>query len=184
MVWKAKMMRWILLAPVILFFTGCGKNDLRANGSGPGYSNAPISQAPAPIYPQSPQQQPGVNPPMFNPQLPAGMPQQFYPWLPMYQFFIQQPQISFVWYNIWNQWQIYARTFGCGMYNFPIFWNVYFPLVWNYGPYVQLYQLMALNFYPWMAPGVIIPPIATPAFFWSNYVGMPLGGFGFSGAVW
>lgn len=185
-VWETRMGRWVLIASVFLIFTGCGKNDIGMSGSGPGYSSAPLTQAPAPNFPQNPQspQYPIANPPPFNPQLPAGMPQQFYPWLPMYHFFVQQPQISFVWFNIWNQWQIYARNYGCGIYNFPIFWNVYFPRYWNYGPYVQFYQLMAMNFYPWMGPGVILPPIANPAFFWSYYLGMPFAGFSFGGAVW
>ncbi|MBM4304800.1 MAG: hypothetical protein FJ116_06735 [Deltaproteobacteria bacterium] len=177
------MVRWVLAILLFLVFTGCGKNDLGLVGTGPGYSNSPLTRAPGPIAPWYPQQLP-PNVPMFNPQIPQGMPQQFYPWMPMYSFFRQQPQINFVWFNIWSQWQVYARNYGCGIYNFPIFWNVYFPRVWNYGPYIQLYQFMNTSFYSWMTPAMVLPPVADPYYFWANYTAMPIGGFGFGTAGW
>ncbi|MFM8316190.1 MAG: hypothetical protein ACKOA8_18065 [Deltaproteobacteria bacterium] len=174
------MVRCLLTVSVFLFFTGCGKNDLGVYGTRPGFSNSPITQAPPPRAPMYPPQN-NVPPPMFNPQVPQAMPPQFYPWMPMYNFFIQHPPIQYVWFNIWSRWQIYAASYGCGVYNFPIFWNLYFPTIWNYGPYVQLFQFMSTNFYSWMGPGVALPQTANANFFWGNYLGTPIGGFGFGG---
>ncbi|MFM8313932.1 MAG: hypothetical protein ACKOA8_06570, partial [Deltaproteobacteria bacterium] len=72
----------------------------------------------------------------------------------------------------------------CGIYNFPIFWNTYFPVYWNYGPYIPFYRYMSAVFYPWMIPGVVIPPIVNPVYFWSNYMGLPIYGANYGGWFW
>jgi hypothetical protein len=172
------MLRLFLAALVFLFFTGCGKNEIGVNGMAPGYQSGPITQAPLPSQPYYPPQNPGYSSPMFNPQIPAGMPPQFYPWMPMYNYFYSQPQISYLWGNIWSNWLLYANNMGCGIYNFPVFWTLYFPVVWNYGPYVTFYQYMSTSFYPWMYSGIILPVVVEPAFFWANYIGFPFGGMG------
>lgn len=155
-------------------------------GRGPGYSSGPITQAP--YYPQQPNYPPPSGPynppPVFNPQLPVGMPQQFYPWIPMYNFFLQQPRISYQWTNIWSSWQIYANRTGCGTYNFPVFWNTYFPTYWNYGPYVPFYQSMCTNFYSWMGADVVLPSTANSSYFWMNYSGAPLYDYNDGGWSW
>jgi hypothetical protein len=179
------MLRFFLAASVFLVFTGCGKNEIGINGRVPGYQSGPITQAPLPSQPYNyPPQTSGYPPSAFSPQIPAGMPPQFYPWLPMYHYFYSQPQMSYVWGNIWSQWILYANNCSCGIYNFPMFWTVYFPVYWNYGPYIPFYNYMSASFYPWMISGVVLPPVIEPAFFWANYTGIGYGGFGFGGIGW
>jgi hypothetical protein len=170
------MWRTSLVALIFLAFIGCGKNDI---GVSPYYG--PLTQAPAPSfyqpnYPASSPYYPGYN---FNPQMPSGMPPQFYPWMPLYNYFYQQPQFMPQWNNLWNNWVVYANNAGCGVYNFPVFWIQYFPSFCS-GGFIPFYQYMNTNFYSWVTPGIILPPVANPSFFWSSYVGMPLctsGGF-------
>jgi len=185
------MLRGFLAAFLMLFFVGCGKNDLGVVGPGPGYSSGPITQAP--YYPQQPYSpsnggypppNAGYPAPTFSPQIPSGMPPQFYPWIPMYNYFMMQPQYNYLWGNIWSSWIVYANRVGCGIYNFPIFWNTYFPVYWNYGPYILFYRYMSAVFYPWMIPGVVIPPIVNPVYFWSNYMGLPIYGANYGGWFW
>ena len=178
------MVRLFLTVGVFLVSIGCGKNDVGIRGNNPGNQFGPIAQAPMPQQPYYPPQQQPYTPTTFAPQMPPNMPPQFYPWLPMNNFFIQQPQLNYVWVNIWTQWQAYANQTGCGVYNFPVFWNQYFPVNWNYGPYLSLYQYFRTTFYPWMNPGVVLPPISNPIYFWGNYSGMSFGGFNDDGMYW
>lgn len=176
------MWRLSLAFCVMLFFTGCGKNDIGVIGPNYPYpGTGPITQAP--FYPSQPPYQnppyPNQPPygPAFYPQMPPSMPPQFYPFLPIYNYFYQQPQLNIVWVQIWTQWQIYATNCGCGLYNFPVFWQQYFPQMWSYGNYVPFYQYMNSYFYPWMSAGINLPYVAEPSFFWMNYSGFPLCGY-------
>jgi len=116
------MKKWLLV--FLLLFAACGKNDAVRNvGTGGPYApQAPYN----PNYPQGPQ-----NPqyPPFNPQLPPGMPPQYTPWLPVDNYFRQQPpQVTNVYINvILPQWQQYANYYGYNQYDFNTFWYDYCP---------------------------------------------------------
>lgn len=166
------MMKWILTLS-LLFFASCGKNEaIRPVGNYPNGSYPPVTQAPPPTYPPQtnyyPPQQGGYPPPYFAPQMPPQMPPQFYPWLPMYQYFQQQPITINVWVNVWNGWQGYAQQRGYDRYDFTRFWFDYCPQNLPQ-QYLPVYYQMDQSYYYWMDQNTYFDPNCDADFFWANY---------------
>ncbi len=161
-------MKWILIISM-LFFAACGKNEaVRPVGNyTPTYPQQTVPQAPPPMVGGG-QGYPTNGNPYFVPNMPAQMPNQFYPWLPMYQYFQQQPQTVNIWINVWAGWQGYAQQRGYNRYDFNRFWFDYCP---EYFPqqYYPVYQYFDQNVYYWMNQNTYLDPSCDASYFWANY---------------
>jgi len=136
---------------MVLLVSACGKN-------------APIYQAPAPYV---------VNPggTGFQPQLPAGYPNTYTPFLPVDYYMRNHPQLSGQWPVLWNQWQNYSQWVGVSPYNFQVFWFEFCPQQWNSGQFYNLYSYLDQSFYHWVQPTTQFSPQMSPETFWSPYQG-------------
>jgi hypothetical protein len=115
-------------------------------------------------------------PGVFTPVLPPGMPSQFYPFLPVYSYFNQNPSLQGYWSGMWNQWLQYAYVNGYDQFNFIPFWYDFCPTVLATGALSEVYSFFNYNVYGWMNPQMVFPPSVSPAVFWQYYVGMPFSG--------
>lgn len=170
----------------VLFLMGCGKNEaVRPIPITPPPPANPPTQAPPPMggpggyfpggynpgYPPG-FQPPGMMPP-FRPQMPPGMPSQYYPFLPVDNYFRGQPQTMPYWNQVWRGWQGYAQDVGRSQFDFNTFWYDYCPQIWSGGQMAGVYNSIDINFYEWVSPNdTQFSPYADPGYFWSNYNGM------------
>lgn len=173
--------KWIIqfsFLSLFLFFSACGKNDpiVPTGTSGP-YNPNYYPQAPVPpnggYYPPPGGYQ-GGNPPYFNPTLPPGMPPQYTPWLPIDNYFRQNPQTVNVWVNIWVNWQNYAQYQGYDVYDFPRFWFDYCPSQLGGTQFAPVYNYFDQNVYYWVDYNTQFY-CEDPSYFWQYYQGMPYG---------
>lgn len=163
----------------LLFFAACGKNE-PVTATGPGYPYTPYPQAPMPPnggYQMPPNYTPtgggGYNP-YFYPQLPPGMPNQYTPWLPIDNYFRQNPTTVNIWVNIWTNWQGYANYNGYSPYDFTKFWFDFCPQ--QYPQYQPMWNYFDTNVYWWVDPYSQINCQQDPSYFWQYYVGYDYGG--------
>lgn len=161
------------LASSLLFFAACGKNE-PITSTPPGYPYGgyqnPYGQAPMP--PGGGYQMPptGYQQPYFNPQMPPGMPPQYMPWLPIDNYFRQNPTIINVWVNVWNNWQNFAGYNGYNVYDFSTFWFDYCPQY--YPQYNQIWNYFDTNVYWWVNQNTQFNYQQDPGYFWQYYGGM------------
>lgn len=133
------MRKGLFLVIAVMLVSACGKNDnFRSVG---GYYNQPYT----PSYPYS-QPTPQQNYPIQW-QVPQGMPQQFQPFAPMYNYMQQNQQMAQYWNYMWYQWQLYSQQCGCQMYDFNTFWNDFCPQMWYGTQYSQVYNWYDQNVY-------------------------------------
>jgi hypothetical protein len=171
--WNRKILITSFLAvPLFLFFAGCGQQQpFQPIGIAPA-PNASYVPSGVPYAGAGPYGNAGGNG-YFNPQLPGAYPQQFYPFLPVYYFFQQNPQLQQYWSGFWQQWIQYAYASGVSQYNFQAFWYGYAQSAWGSGSYSSLYGYFNYNVYGWMNQSTVLPPQVNPQVFWQNYVGFP-----------
>ncbi len=133
------MRKGFFLLIAVMLISACGKNDnFRSVG---GYYNQPYT----PSYPYNPPQ-PQQNYPVQW-QVPQGMPQQFQPFAPMYNYMQQNQQMAQYWNYMWYQWQLYAQQCNCPQYDFNVFWNEFCPQMWQGSSYGQVYSWYDQNVY-------------------------------------
>lgn len=169
----------VALGISLLFFAACGKNEpVTATGPGYPYPNNYYPQAPVPPN-GGYQVPPGYNQPYFNPQMPPGMPNQYTPWLPVDNYFRQNPTTVNIWVNIWNNWQGYAGQNGYSQYDFPRFWFDYCPQY--YPQYNNVWNYFDTNVYWWVNPYTQMDCGQDPGYFWQYYSGVPYGGIDYCG---
>lgn len=109
----------------------------------------------------------------FNPQMPSGYPSQYTPFLPLDNYFRNNPQYGQPYWNaLWNQWYQTANHWGVSPYDFPVFWNEYCPQVMRSGQEYGIYVTFQQNFYSWAQPGVEVPTNVNPNSFWIHYLGV------------
>lgn len=125
----------LIVIGLTFLLSACGKNDnFRSVG---GYYQ--------PSYPyNAPQPQPNYP---VQWQVPQGMPQQFQPFAPMYNYMQQNQQLAQYWQYMWYQWQMYSQQCGCQQYDFQVFWNDFCPQFWSGSSYTQVYQWYDQNVY-------------------------------------
>jgi len=147
---------------IALALTACGKNDGIYQG-GYGY----MGQAPAPYgYAPAPQYGNG-----FNPQMPAGYPSQYTPFVPIHNYMQGSPSTQQYWGQHWNGWQNYAQYNGYNQYDFNRFWYDYCPQQWQGTQWNNVYNYYNTNYYSWMTPQTQFAPQMNPNYFWQNYTG-------------
>jgi len=172
--------RDLILGIAVLTFVlvGCGKNDPVTPYGGyvpPAQAPAPPNYAPGGSY--SPNQffpqQPMGN---FQPQMPMGMPQQYYPFLPIDNYMRRDPRLQQQWQGMWQQWQGYAQQRRISPYDFSTFWFDYCPQQWGGAGWHNLYQYFDSNFYYWTQPGMQFPVQNnfSATYFWSNAYEFPM----------
>jgi hypothetical protein len=105
--------------------------------------------------------------------MPNGMPPQYTPWLPVDNYFRQNPTTVNIWVNIWNNWQVYAPQHGYQQYDFNRFWFEYCPN--NYPQYMDVWNYFDTNVYWWVQPNSQFQ-CEDPTYFWQYYQGMPYSG--------
>ena len=160
----------LLLALALLVVVGCGKNDAFVPLS-------PLGYAPPPAQFPNPGGYPGGYPGggysggYFTPQMPGGYPNQYYPFLPVHNYFQSNPQLQNYWGGFWNQWQNYANYHQYNQYDFNRFWFEYCPQAWGQGSYANLYGYFNQNVYHWATPQTQFNPSADPNYFWQHYDG-------------
>ncbi len=147
----------LLCLVVILFLSSCGKNE----------NFIPVGNFPHPPTVSSPYS-PG---PYFYPQMPNGYPPQYYPYLPVHNYFNQNPMLSGYWQQYWNNWVNYCGYYQCNPYNFSLFWYDYCPRQWRNTDMWNLYLFLDSNFYYWMQPDTVFIELEDPSVFWQNYYG-------------
>jgi hypothetical protein len=172
-----------LFIAATLFVVACGKNAPNTPyGPGQFYPQAPLPNGSMPYYQNggSPYGSPyGYNAPnanspyYFNPQMPSGFPQSYYPFLPIDNYFRNNPQYGQPYWNgLWNHWQNTAHHWGVSPYDFTVFWNEYCPQVWTSGQEHQIFVHFNQTFYHWAQPQVVIPAVVNPTQFWTHYIGI------------
>lgn len=177
------MLRRVIYLLLPLAIVACGKNDgVRALPYGP--APAPGSPyfmpqapapgggfAPAPQFPNGGGYYGGGYNPYFYPQQPTGYGQQYYPFLPIHNYMMQNPYRQNYWQQHWNGWQQYAGQHGYNQYDFNRFWFDYCPQQWSYTEWAPMYNYYDQNFYFWATPQTQYAPTADPGYFWQNYNG-------------
>lgn len=156
------MKRSLVYFLTLLVLVACGKNDgVRTVGN---YNPAPVVNAPAPSGGGG-----GYSPtgPSFRPTMPSGMPPQFVPFLPIYNYTRRSPQLQNFWYSLWNQWIQYAQYRGYQRYNFAPFWTEFCPQVLTQN-YSNFYNAFDYSFYYWVTPQTQISSSVDTSF-WSYY---------------
>jgi hypothetical protein len=142
----------------------------------PASGNYTLPQNYAPIAGQNP---------YFTATMPPGYPSNFYPFLPIANYFMGNgAQGQAYWNQIWGGWQQYAGMQGYDMYDFSSFWLEYIPSQWSSGYYSNMYQFYNQQVYFWVQPGMQFQPSVSPAAFWQSYVGLPyapLNNYGYCG---
>lgn len=162
------MSRWFLVAMVSLaaLTAGCGKNDaVRAVGTIP---TDPIIVNP-PVPPTGPVQPPSnPGPGTFNPgQVPPNYGNQFYPFMPVYQYFQANYQMQQYWYQLWASWQYYAQYYRYNQYDFRYFWLEYCPQVMP----TQTYNTFDYYFYQNVTYQSSFNQSYSSSSYWQNYSG-------------
>ena len=173
------MWRPLWLLSFFLVFVSCGKNDaIRPVGYAP-YAG-PFTQAPPPpqgggwMPPQGPGGMPPGGPGYFTPQPPP--PQYgpgFYPFMPIYQYMQQRPQLNVYWINIWNDWRGYAQNNGCQQTDFSCFWRDYCPNQLGNSSFAPIHQAFDQNVYYWVGGDTQFLPGVDASYFWQPYNYMP-----------
>jgi hypothetical protein len=193
------MKRFGCMAAFVLILAACNNDQFRSVGN-TGVPVTPTQPAPiqAPPPPTGSFQQPPLGqtpmngyPGQFTPQVPPGQPPaQYYPFVPIDNYFRRTPGMLPDWNMIWNTWNQFAPMNGYNTYDFYNFWNVYFYQIaqMDYsGYYWSLFQYYNQNVYYWMQPGMSFSP-ADPTYFWQNYSGVPYyqldSGYGYCGQCW
>lgn len=125
-------------------------------------------------------------PTYFLPQqtMPQGYPAQAYPFLPIYNYFQQSPNMQAYWNGFWAGWAAYAQQQGMSPYNFNAFWYNYCPQQWGGSNQGQsLYGYFNQNFYYWATPQMQWSSSVNPSTFWQNcnYFPYPTSGYCNSG---
>lgn len=115
----------------------------------------------------------GGQPYAFQPQMPPSYPIQYYPFLPLYNYFQQNQQMQMYWAQFWAQWQQYAQMRGYQQYDFSRFWTDYCPQQWSQGGYDQVYGYFNQSFYYWVTPQTQFSYNVDPSTFWSNCYDYP-----------
>jgi len=168
------------LLGLLFIVTGCGKNDgIRTAGGyyspqspsvnppGGGGFPGPITSNPFPSNPSFNGGFGGGG--TFQPYLPSGFGNGFYPWMPIYGYYQQNVNLRPVFVALWNGWQNYACANHVSVYDFTAFWYNYCPQVMSQ----PLYQYFSSQFYPWMTPSAVFYTSVNPQIFWQNYSGRP-----------
>jgi hypothetical protein len=153
----------------MLALVACSNNDGFNNT---GYVPYSYNYAPLPPGGYLPQAPPGS--PIFQPQMPPGYPPQYYPFLPVDNYFRGQPQIMPYWTQTWNNWVGTAQTYGINPYDFTTFWYNYLPQVWSGGALGNLYNYLNSSVYSWMSPQTVFQTTVSVDYyllFWNNYSG-------------
>lgn len=162
-----------------LMVSACGKNEAirsvplqplpqappppgYAPGGTPGYGYPGYpGGTPAPQYPN----------PYFQPQIPQGYGQGYYPFLPVDNYMRQNPYRQQYWTQFWGQWQQYAYYNNYQQYDFNRFWFEYCPQQWGGTEWASMYNWYDSNVYGWATPNTYYAPKADPGYFWQNYNG-------------
>lgn len=181
------MNRWFLVLVLLAVVVSCGKNEgVRSIPAAPPPPSNPPTQAPPPSggYPGGYGPVGGYNPgtyppgtgypggPAFQPQMPPGMPPQYYPFLPIDNYMRQQRMAPY-WNQVWGNWQNYAGYQDYDIYDFNVFWYDYCPQIWEGTSMAGVYNSIDINFYDWVDPySTQFSPDADPSYFWFNYSGM------------
>lgn len=107
----------------------------------------------------------------FNPNLPSGYPNQYYPFLPVDNYFRNQPGMSGYWNQFWSGWVNHCQRNQIPVYDFQQFWFQYCPQQWAGTQYSQVYQYFSSNVYQWVQPGMQFQPNIPPQQFWNQWQG-------------
>jgi len=171
------MFRRALTAFLVLtlgVFAGCGKNEpIMPIGSVP-YQAPPPAYYPQNPYPQGPGYQ---QPPYFQPQIPQNQPPAYYPFVPVDNYFRQNPQTQPFWGPMWNRWQSYSGQRGTNPYDFNKFWYDFCPQDWGQRGYGDLYRQFDDSFYWWATPQTQWDVNVDVNVFWAPYDGYSYGEF-------
>ena len=118
-----------LLLVVALLIVSCGKND-GVRPTGPGFI-PPVAPPPqfVPTGGAGGGGFPGTG--GYQPQMPQGYPNRYYPFLPVDNYFRQNQQLQLYWQQLWSRWQMYAQQRQIEIYNFYRFWYEYCPQEWH-----------------------------------------------------
>ncbi len=155
---------YLVLLASVLFLSACGKNDAV-------YPVRPLTQAPPPQYGGYQPQYPG-GPGTFQPQFPPGQPpQQFYPFVPIDNYFRQRPQFQQYYPQMWSRWQQYAGYYGTNQYDFTTFWLDFCPQDMQAYGYGDAYNYVDTSFYYWVQPETYFDVNVNVNTFWDSYDG-------------
>lgn len=159
------MNRIVSLVALSFLLVACGKNEAIRQAA----PNTPTVQAPAPSQPIQPPPGGGNGGGGFNPQMPQGYPNAYYPFLPIDNYCRDNPTYANQWDVQWNQWTNYSNYYGYSQYDFNRFWFEYCPQYWTSAPMGQLYEYFDTSFYFWVNVDTQFASTADPNYFWSSY---------------